>query len=61
VIGSDAHVRRSFVDHLRDRCEHTRHSAKWWISFFETTDSVEVPKQLVRAIEQVNNHLIRFP
>jgi hypothetical protein len=57
VICRDTHVRRAFIDHLQHSRQHTGNSAEWWISFLETTDSVKVSKQLVRAVQQMNNHL----
>ena len=46
----------SGIEHLRNRAQHAGHRAKRRICFFESTDSVKVPKQLVGTIEQVNNH-----
>ena len=56
VIGRDSDVRRAVFEHLCHGMEHARHRAEWRIGFLEAPDAVEVTKQFVGAVNEVNDH-----
>ena len=56
MIGCDAYVRRAVLDHLGDHMEHAGDSAERRIGFFEAPNAVEVTKQFVGAVDEVNDH-----
>src|SRR5437867_4632773 len=56
MISSDADVCRAVLDHLGDHMEHASDSAEGRIGFLEAPDSVEVAKQFVSAVDEVNDH-----
>lgn len=56
VVRGDADVRRSPLHHLRDRMQHARDSAHVKIGALGSPQSVEVAKQLVRAVDEMNDH-----
>jgi hypothetical protein len=56
VISCDPDVRRPVFDHLYNCTENSGHSAVGRIGFLEPPDSVEVTKEFVCAVDQVNNH-----
>ena len=58
VIGRDADVRRSLFEHLKHGLQHADHGAERTIlPFVEAAQSVEVPKQLIRAVDDVHDHV----
>jgi len=57
VVGRHAQVRGSFFDHLQNAVEHADDRAKGRIlALIEAAQPVEVTEQLVRAIDEVNDH-----
>src|SRR5688572_10544125 len=56
VISCDPDVRRPVFDHLYNCTENSGDSAVGRISFLEPPDSVEVTKEFVCAVDQVNDH-----
>src|SRR5437762_14386375 len=46
----------SLGEHLRYRIQHTGNRAKRRVSFFETSNAVEVAEKFVSAVEKVNDH-----
>ena len=57
VIGGDADEARPFFDHLQDAIEHADDGAHGAILVFrEASQTVKVPKQLVRAVDEVHDH-----
>jgi len=56
VIGRDAEVRRALFHHLDDRIEHASDRAEWWVGFTEAPDAVEVAKEFVGSVNEVNDH-----
>ena len=57
MIGRDADVSRSLLDHLQQSLQHADHGAEWPVlAFVEATQAVEVPEQLVGAIDEMNDH-----
>ena len=57
VVGRHAQVRGSLFDHLQDAVEHADDRAKRRIfALVEAAQPVEVTEQLVRAIDEVNDH-----
>ena len=56
VIGRDADVRCSLLDHLQQRLEHADHAAEGRIlPLAEAAQAVEVTEQLVRAVHDVDD------
>src|SRR5437660_1463686 len=60
VIRSNTEVSRAVLDHLCDRVQHTDNGAERWIGFGEATDAVEVPKEFVGAVDEVDDHKERL-
>jgi hypothetical protein len=58
VICRDAKVSGPFFQHPNYSSEHTSDSPEWRISFFETTEAVEVSEKLVCTVNQVNDHCL---
>jgi hypothetical protein len=58
VIGRHADVRRAGLEHLRDGVQHAGDGAERRIALAETADAVEVAKELVRAVDQMNDHRV---
>ncbi len=56
VIRRDPDVRRAALDHLSNCTQHAPHRAIRRIGSLGPADSIKVTKQLVGAIDQVNNH-----
>ena len=57
VIGRDADVRGAFLDHLQHGVEHADDGAEGQVlALAEAAQAVEVSEQLVRAIDEVNDH-----
>jgi hypothetical protein len=57
VIGGDTYVRGAAIDHLQYGIEHSDDRAIWAIfSFGESTQAVEMAKELVRPIDKLNDH-----
>ena len=57
VIGRDADVRRSLLDHLQHRLQHADHGAEGPVlPLREAAQAVEVAEQLVGAVDEVNDH-----
>jgi hypothetical protein len=50
-------VRGVLLDHLEDRVEHTDDCPEWAVSLIGTAETVEVAKQLVRAVDDVDDHV----
>ena len=59
MIRRHADMRRPALDHLHDRPEHARHRAERRIILAKPPDAEEVPEQLVRAVDEVNDHAAR--
>ena len=57
VIRGDSDMSCSILEHLRNRTEHARHRALRRIGFLEAPNPVEVTKEFVGAVDQVNDHL----
>ena len=56
VVGRHADVSRSRLDHLQNGIEDADHRAEGLIfALVEATQAIEVPEQLVRAVDQMNN------
>src|SRR5262249_8911544 len=47
------------LNHCGDRIEHAADGAQGWIGFFETAQAVEMTKQLVRSVDEMNDHEMR--
>jgi hypothetical protein len=57
VVGRDAEVCSAFFHHLQHRVQHADHGAGGPISALgEAAQAIEVPKQLVGAVDQMNEH-----
>ena len=56
MIGRDTDMSRAVFDHLRDRVEHAGDSAERRIRFLEAPNAVEVTKEFVGAVDEVNDH-----
>src|SRR5581483_4236297 len=59
VIGGDTDVRRAVLKHLDNHAEDAVDSAERRISFVETTQTVELAKQFVGAVDEMNDHEVR--
>src|SRR6185437_7262356 len=57
VIGCDADVRRALLEHLQDRLQHADDAAERAVGFGESPQAVEVPEELVSAVDQMDDHL----
>src|SRR3712207_4627014 len=58
VIGRDTHVRGAFLNHLQYAIQHADDRAEGAIFVFrESPQAVEVAEQLVRAVDEVNDHV----
>jgi len=60
MIGRDANVRRAGLDHLRNCAKNTKHCAERRITLAETPNAVKLAKQLVGAIDKVNDHAMKL-
>src|SRR5436190_24347356 len=49
-------MRRSFIQHLHDGSEHSRHRPERLIGQLAPAKTVEMAKELVRAVDEVNDH-----
>ena len=59
VVGRDADVRRSRLDHLQHGIQHADHGAEGPIlALGEAAQAVEVAEQLVRAVDEMNDHAL---
>ena len=57
VVGGDADVGGPLLDHLQDRVEHAGHGAQRRIFLqFGAAQAVKVTEQLVRAVDEVDDH-----
>src|SRR6476659_6276330 len=56
MISCDSDVRRSCFQHLHHRAQDSEYGTKWRIGLAEAPNTIEVAEQLVRSIEQVNDH-----
>src|SRR6185437_13459741 len=56
VIGRDTYVRCFVFEQLRHGRQHAGDRAERRISFLEATNAVEVSKQFVGAVDQMNDH-----
>ncbi len=57
MIGGDTQVARPFLDHLQDPVEHAHDRAHRPIfALGETAQTVKMPKQLVGAVDEMNDH-----
>jgi hypothetical protein len=57
VIGGDADVSGSGLDHLQHSMQHTDHGTEGPIrAFSEAAKAVEVAEKLVRAVYEMNDH-----
>src|SRR5678816_4574996 len=58
VIGRDAEMRGALFDHLQRRVQHAVHGAERRVlALVEAPLTVEVPEQLVGAVDEVNDQL----
>ena len=57
VVGGHSDVRRSFIQHLHDGAEHSRHRPERLIGQLAAAKTVEMAKELVRAVDEVNDHM----
>src|SRR5581483_4281412 len=57
MVGGHADVGGALLDHFQYRIEHAQHRATGPIlALVEATQAVEVPEELVCAVNEVNNH-----
>jgi hypothetical protein len=57
MIGCDAHMRCAVLDHLERALKHACDGAERAVlAFIEASQTVEVPKELVRAVDEMNDH-----
>jgi hypothetical protein len=57
VIGRDAEMSRTALDHLQHRLEHADDGAERTVyALIEAPQAVEMPKELVGAVDCVNDH-----
>ena len=56
MIGRHADVRRSVLEHLDGHAEHAGDCAEWRISFVKATQAVELAKEFVGAVDEMNDH-----
>jgi hypothetical protein len=56
VVGRDADVRGVALEHLRHRVENACNGPEGRIQPAPAPDSVELAEQLVRAVDQVDDH-----
>ena len=63
VIGGDAHVGGAAIDHAEDGANHAAHGANFTtVLVASRRHRVEVPEQLIRAVDEVNvQSLIPYP
>ena len=55
MVGRDADVRGALLDHLQHGVQHAHDRAERSVdSLVETARAVEVPEQLVRAVDEMN-------
>ena len=58
VVGSDTDVCRTILHHLENRIEYTDNGAEWFVlAAIEAALTVEVAKQLISAVDQMNHDL----
>ena len=58
MIGGDADMRGALLDHLQHRVQHAVHGAERRVlALVEAPLAVEVPEQLVRAVDEVNDQI----
>ena len=61
MIGRDTEMRRARFEHLHNGAQHTDHSpVRRILALGEATQAIEMSKQLVRAVDEVNDHLAQF-
>lgn len=59
MVGRDPQMRRVFLDHLQDGVEHTYNRAERPVlALGKSTQSVEMAEQLVRTVDEMNDHCI---
>ena len=56
VIGSDADMRCAVLDHLHDRIENAGDGAERRIGLVKTAQAVEMTKEFVGAVDEVDDH-----
>ncbi len=57
MIGGNAQMGRPALDHLQDRMQHAGHGAIGFVApLVETPQAVEMPKELVSAVDEVDDH-----
>src|SRR5262249_23112928 len=57
MVGRDTDVRTTRLDRLQHSGQHPDHRPEWRVlAVRESANAVEVSKQLVRAVDQVNEH-----
>ena len=57
VIGRNADVRGALLEHLQNGLQHADHRAEWAVlTLVEAAQPVKVPKQLVGAVYDVDDH-----
>ena len=62
VIGRHAEMRRPLLDHLQHGMQHAVYGAEGSIvAFVEAAQTIEVAEQLVRPVNQMNDHDISWP
>src|SRR6185437_1178845 len=58
VVRGNAEMRRSRLEHLQDRRQHTRDRSERPVrALGEAPQTVEMPEQLVGAIDEIDDHL----
>jgi hypothetical protein len=61
MIGSNAQVRRAFLDHLKDGGKHAGNGAERAILVLgKATQAIKVAEKLVRTVDEVNDHASLF-
>ena len=57
VVGRNAHMRRAVFDHLQHALKHADHGAERTVlALVEAPQPVEVAEELVRAVDEMNDH-----
>jgi hypothetical protein len=56
VVGGHAQVGRALLDHAEQAEENPAHGTEWLVlALVEAAQAVELPEQLVRAVDEVND------
>src|SRR5215211_6051568 len=61
MVGRDTDMRSALLDHLCNRAKNAERSAKWRVDFHTAANTVKMAEQLVRSVDEVDNHFfLRF-